>query len=189
MKLPRPVLMMVTRPAENLDDIVDAAVRGGVNVVQLRDKSASRTNICAEARRLRDRIEKRALLIVNREVIDFADGVHLPEDAPLAGAPIVGRSVHSVEAAIRAADEGADYLLAGTIFPSPSHPRATAAGLALIEQICARVSIPVVAIGGVTPTNARSCMHAGADGVAVLSSLMDSSNPSSMATEYWRAIA
>ncbi len=189
MKLPPRILMMVTEPNPKLADIVDAAVSGGVNVVQLRDKSGR--NLRDDARAIRERIGSRALLVVNGQKIDGADGVHLPEHAPslaVAG-KLLGRSVHSVEKAMWAESEGADYVVIGTIFPSKSHRHIPAAGVALIENVAAQVAVPLIAIGGVTPKNAQRCIEAGASGVAVLSPLMSARDPRAIAAEYWSAIS
>ena len=116
-------------------------------------------------------------------------GLHLPETAPFANAPFVGRSIHSVDAAIRAEQEGCNYVVAGSVFPTTSHPNGPVAGVTLIERIAQKISIPVLAIGGINATNARSCIDAGASGVAVISAIMDAKDPRTAAQELWRAIA
>jgi thiamine-phosphate diphosphorylase len=88
----------------------------------------------------------------------------------------VGRSVHSAEEAKAAADEGADYLVAGHVFITPTHPDRPAAGLALISA-CVGTGLPVIAIGGVTRENAAECREAGAYGVAAIRSLWDAEDP------------
>lgn len=158
------MLMLVTRPDPRLVAIVDAAVRGGVDIVQVRG---------VEAEPIRAVVADRARVVVNG--ID-----HLPERTP---GRCVGRSVHSVNAALRAEQEGCEYLVAGTIFPSASHPNGPVAGVSLIEAIAKRVKIPVIAIGGVTPANARACIDAGASGVAVISFLMDAADPEAAAKQ------
>lgn len=82
----------------------------------------------------------------------------------------IGRSVHSADEAARAADEGADYLLAGSVFESASHPGRPAAGLAFITA-AARSGLPVIAIGGITAANAGAVRDAGAWGVAAIRAL------------------
>jgi thiamine-phosphate pyrophosphorylase len=187
----RPVLALVTdrRRAKggNLAAAVDAAVRGGVSVVVLREKDLPAGELLCLACQLREVTRDRAALVVNDRVdvalAAGADGVHLGENAlPVRAARavagtrtpfLVGRSVHSHEGAVRAAAEGADYLLLGTIFPSASHPGEPAAGVSLIRQVAPQVSLPVLAIGGVTASNARECVAAGAAGVAVISALLE----------------
>lgn len=166
------MLMLVTRPDARLREIVDAAVDGGVNVVQVR-------GVC-NAKEIREVVGQRARVLVNG--ID-----HLPESVPAMKA--IGRSVHSVDAAVRAERDGCEYVLAGTIFPSASHPDGPVAGVALIEAIAKAVKIPVIAIGGIDATNARACIDAGAQGVAVVSAIMDASDPRAAAQTLWSAIA
>jgi len=73
--------------------------------------------------------------------------------------------------------EAPRYLIAGPIFASPSHPSAAPAGLSLIREITPIASVPVIAIGGVTPENARDVMQAGAHGIAVISAILGSDDP------------
>lgn len=104
--------------------------------------------------------------------------IHLPlsylENHPSAieGFETVGVSVHSLKQAQRAVSLGATYLVAGHIFPTACKPDLPARGLAFLQTVCQAVSIPVYAIGGVTPQNAPQCMQAGAHGVAVMSGMM-----------------
>jgi thiamine-phosphate diphosphorylase len=95
----------------------------------------------------------------------------------------VGRSVHTEEEGRAAIGEGADFLLAGTIFESASHPGHPAAGPALIERL-ARLGGPVIAIGGITPALAPSLLESGAWGVAALSALWDAPDPYARALEF-----
>jgi thiazole tautomerase (transcriptional regulator TenI) len=92
-----------------------------------------------------------------------------------------------VDAARAAVDWGADYLVAGTVFASASHPGEPAAGLAFLAQVCAAVRVPVLAIGGVTPANLADCLRAGAAGVAVLSPLQGA-DPRAVAAAYVAAL-
>src|SRR3970282_593438 len=101
-----------------------------------------------------------------------ADGVHLPEDAPMLPRPrrgfLVGRSVHSAEAARPPARVGGDYLVAGPIFETRSHLGVEPAGLALVEEIARAVRLPVLAIGGVHAGRGGEGVRAGASGGAVV---------------------
>jgi len=198
------MLMMVTRPDPRLPEIVSAAVAGGVNIVQVRgsDDAPIRAAVgdrarivvnalsgVAQASSLRPSgLPGRRLEACATPGMPGIPGIHLPEDADFVPAAYVGRSVHSVDAAVRAQEEGCDYIVAGTIFPSASHPNGPVAGLALIEEIAKHVTIPVIAIGGITPANARACVDAGAGGVAVLSYLMDAADPRAAAQTLWSAI-
>jgi thiamine-phosphate pyrophosphorylase len=88
----------------------------------------------------------------------------------------IGRSVHGEDEARAARDEGADYLLVGTIYESASHPGRAAAGPALVERIAA-LGLPVIAIGGITAERAGGMRAAGAWGVAAISALWDAPDP------------
>ena len=198
--LPHPCLMLVTEPRLHLPEIIVEAVGGGVDVVQLRDKAASHHELLAMTRGLRAFLSRPTLLIVNRAVEAAsqapADGVHLPEWRSVAEVKenltgrdiLVGRSVHSLETARQAARDGADYLVAGTIYDSRSHPEAAPAGPDFLRDLCGSVSIPVLAIGGVTPENAGECIAAGAMGVAVLSPIMQAADPRAIAVRYRKAL-
>ena len=151
---------------------------------QLREKDLAPTALERLAGRLRAEIGDRALLLVNgnadvaSEVA--ADGLHLPAGAPFArpdGVALVGRSVHSVEAAVKAEREGADYVIAGPIYETPSHRGVAAAGVRLISAVVASVSVPVVAIGGITAARVPDVLSAGAGGVAVISAVLGAKSP------------
>jgi thiamine-phosphate pyrophosphorylase len=196
--LPWPVLMFVTAPHPRLTEIVAAGVAGGVNVVQARGRDAE-DDLAAVVRAVRHGIGGRgAGLLVNGDVglARDADGVHLPERGPsvvqaramLGAAKLIGVSVHSTDAARRAAEEGADYVVAGAIYATASHPGAAPAGVAWLAEVCAAVSVPVVAIGGITPQRAGECLAAGAAGVAILSPLLAAEDPRAVAASYWAAL-
>ena len=104
-----------------------------------------------------------------------AAGVNLPEsdigvtDArTLLGRRLVGRSVHSIKAAQQAEREGADFVIFGPVWESPSHPGAPPAGIAALELVAKSVRIPVLAIGGVTEDRVDECHAAGAAGYAAI---------------------
>jgi thiamine-phosphate pyrophosphorylase len=92
----------------------------------------------------------------------------------------IGRSVHSADEARAALDEGADYLLVGSIWETASHPGRPAAGLALLEATAA-LGRPVVAVGGITGARARTARDAGAYGVAAIRALWESADPAAAA--------
>jgi len=192
--------MLVTEPNPRLTDIVKAAVDGGVDIVHWRDKSTVGVDRAELACRLRGIVHSPSLFFVNGDPeiakLVGADGLHLPENGMpvgqarlIAGEGImIGRSIHSVDAARRAEREGADYIVAGTIFASKSHANRPGAGLEFLTEVCQAVSIPVVAIGGVTPENAGGCLRAGASGVAVLSPIMNAGDPDDAARMYRTAL-
>jgi len=193
--------MLVTdrKLAGGVDGLVDAvteAVAGGVNAVQLRENDLPAEELLPLARRLRAVTRERAALIVNGPLevalAAEADGVHLPEAAPAAEMPprpfLVGRSVHSREAAARAWAECSDYLIAGPVFETPSHPGASPARVDLIEAIACAVAIPVLAVGGITAVRVQDVLRAGASGIAVISAILGSDSAGDAARELRKAL-
>lgn len=194
MGLPRPCLMLVTDRAlaggtDNLVEAVRAAVEGAANAVQLREKDLPGPDLLALARRLREATGDRALLLVNGSLeaarAAGADGVHVPEDAPPVRRPregfLLGRSVHSAEAARRAEREGADYVIAGPVFETRSHAGRAPAGVALVGEVARAVDVPVLAIGGVSAERVGDVVRAGAAGVAVISAILGARDASAAA--------
>ena len=193
-RLPEPCIALVTDrrlclPGHTLPPVVSAACDGGLDVVQLREKDLPGGELLSLAQELREATRGRALLIVN-ERVDVAlacdaDGVQLGEDAlPVEDArrllgddALIGRSVHSVAGAVEAEAAGADFLLVGPIFPTPSHPENPGAGTALLEQVRRAVAVPFLAIGGVDASNVGEVARAGASGAAVVRAVLAAPAP------------
>ena len=158
-------------------------------MVQLREKDLSAAEMLALACRLREVTRGRALLFINDRVdvalACEADGVQLGEEGlPVDAARrasdgelLLGRSVHSIEGAVAAEAEGVDVVVVGTIFESQSHPGASAAGAGLLRRVSDRVSVPALAIGGVTAANVSTVIAAGASGAAVIGDIVASDDP------------
>ena len=161
---------------------VEAAYRGGADVIQLRSKAlsdAAMYRLGVRWRKIADRFRK--LFFVN-DRLDLAlaveaDGVHLGQDdlsvegvrKILHGRAIfVGRSTHSLDQALRAEREGADYLGVGPIFETPTKPAYKAVGLDLIRQVSRRIRIPFVCIGGIDESKIEQVRAAGGSRVAVV---------------------
>jgi thiazole tautomerase (transcriptional regulator TenI) len=89
----------------------------------------------------------------------------------------IGKSVHSLQEAVEAEQQGADYLLYGHIFSTSSKPGLAPRGLGSLQQIVKEVAIPVIAIGGITPKNTKDVLSTGAAGIAVMSSIWDAHSP------------
>ncbi|QOS79649.1 thiamine phosphate synthase [Paenibacillus sp. JNUCC31] len=100
----------------------------------------------------------------------------------------VGVSVHSLEEAKVAEERGADYLFYGHVYASPSKPNCEPRGLASLAEVCTKVSIPVIAIGGIGTENIAAIRTAGAKGAAVISTIWTSNNPELAAASLRRAI-
>lgn len=107
--------------------------------------------------------------------------------AVVGGEVALGASVHGPREARRAAEDGANLLLVGTIFPSPTHPERAGAGLSRVAA-CRDAGSPVVAIGGVTPSRVPAVLGAGAHGVAVLSGVWSADRPVEAAERYLDAL-
>jgi len=198
-RLRLPTLCLVTdrlRLGEaSLEDVVEQAVKGGVNLVQLREKDLPTGELLALAMRLREVTRGHAILIIN-DRLDVAmaagaDGVHLPENGlPVAIArwllgqhTLIGRSVHSKEAAIEAEQAGADYVQLGTIYTTESKPDAKPAGVDLVRKVSGAIAIPVLAVGGVRAENAAKVIEAGACGASVISAIEGAADPQAAAHE------
>jgi thiamine-phosphate pyrophosphorylase len=174
-------------------EIVEAAIAGGVDVVQLREKAMSARKRYDLGLELRELTRDAGVPLIVNDRIDLAaaidaDGVHLgDDDLPIAVAreqlgaeAIVGRSVSTPAAAREAERAGADYLGVGAVYPTDSKdtdPEGTEIGLDRIEAVDAAVEVPFVGIGGVKPDNAAAVIEAGADGVAVISAVTAADDP------------
>jgi thiamine-phosphate pyrophosphorylase len=170
-------------PRERFVETVEAAVRGGATMVQLREKETPREEVIRLGQALLA-VTKRydALLIINDHPSVAkavgADGVHVGrEDPPVSEArallgpdAIIGASCYGdVTRAASAERDGADYVAFGTPFPSPTKTKRTDISLGIFREAKQQVSVPVFAIGGITIDNARQVIDAGADGLAVVS--------------------
>ena len=165
---------------------VRAALDGGARVIQYRDKSKRTALRIDQASQLHALCKLyNVLFIVNDDVnlanaVD-ADGVHLGElddklDKARAKLPgkIIGVSCYNqLERAVAAEERGADYVAFGSFFPSATKPDAKHAPIELLRQAWQHVSIPIVAIGGVTVNNAAELIEAGADAVAVVRAVFE----------------
>lgn len=194
MQLPRRVLCLVTalEPGDDPGPLltsIRAALRGGVNMVQVRAPELERTEFFNLAASVVETVGGDALVIVNNRVdvalaID-AGGVQLGERGPAVraarrvGGPewLIGRSVHSVEGALRAQKDQADFLLLGTLYETSSHPGYGGEGPDLVRQVAAAVEIPIIGIGGIDAERASEVVSAGACGVAVIGAILRAGDP------------
>ena len=165
-------------------DTARAAVEGGATVVQLRLKDASTLAVVEAGRPIRHVCRDANVTFVVNDDVEAAlalnaDGVHLGrgddgKELARAAGLMLGISASSIYEAIAAEEQGAAYIGAGPIWETPSKTDAPSAiGLDGLAAICEAVRVPVVAIGGIDPSNARDCISAGAKGVAVLRASRD----------------
>jgi len=167
-------------------EIARRAIEGGADVIQLRDKRLDDKALTRRALEIRELTRKSgALFIVNDRLgvalASRADGVHLGQEdvAARAARPlcppgfIIGVSAGTVEEAVRAERDGADYVGLGPICTTNSKSDAgPACGFGIITRVKSAISIPVVVIGGMGPENAMEAILAGADGIAVISAVV-----------------
>lgn len=167
-----------------LYDAVEAALKGGVTFVQLREKTTDHSAIKEEALAIKELCRQYHVPFVIDDDVDFAveidaDGVHVGQNDMQAGNvrailgpdKIVGVTARTVEQALAAQKYGADYLGSGAVFATGSKADARPLDHAVLKQICQAVDIPVVAIGGIDATNVSRLAGCGVDGVAVISGI------------------
>jgi thiamine-phosphate pyrophosphorylase len=173
---------------EERDDFVAAALRGGVDIVQLRMKHADEARILAVARRYRALCAARGALLILNDRPDLvaaagADGAHVGQDdiavaraRELVGPDrIVGLSTHAA-AQIDAAAE-VDYIGVGPVHATPTKPGRPAVGLELVAYAAAQATVPFFAIGGINTANIGAVAAAGAQRIAVVRALTESPDP------------
>lgn len=163
---------------------VKSAIRAGVSIVQYREKDKSTRAMYDEALKLREMIHSGIFIINDRVDIAVAvdaDGVHIGEnDMPvsitrrmLGAEKIIGVTVHTLQEAIKAKKEGADYIGISPIFQTTTKPDAKEpVGVSVISEIKRNVFLPVVAIGGITLENATEVIKAGADAICAISAVL-----------------
>lgn len=171
--------------------IVEAALAGGADVIQLRKKTMPKDQQYRLAVLLRDLTRARdALLIVNDHpdlaIAADADGVHLGQDdfpprmiRSLHGftGRLLGRSTHSLEQALAGVADGVDYLGVGPVYGTPTKAGRPAVGCDLVREVAAGVDLPFVAIGGIDAATAPSVLAAGARAIAVVRAVYDAPDP------------
>lgn len=197
----RPILCYVTdrsllpssSPCESLLEKIAAAASAGVDLIQLREKDLSTASLSVLARGALRLSPLPRLLLNDRLDVALSTGsagVHLSEQSlpvrearrVINGAAqkqpepfLLGVSCHSLDAVLVAQSAGADYLFFGPVFATPSKAAfGPPQGLAQLAEVCRSVSVPVLAIGGITSANASSCMNAGASGLAAIRLFQDS---------------
>jgi thiamine-phosphate pyrophosphorylase len=181
-----------------LIEVVREALAAGAPTIQLRLKGASARELLEAAHTLMPIVRSAGALFIVNDRVDVAlaagaDGVHLgPDDPPVvdaravaadtlggvAGAFIVGYSVDTTDGAVRAEAEGADYLGSGAVYPTENKSDAgEVIGLEGLRSVVEAVSIPVVAIGGITPERAKAVAETGACGSAAIGAVMGAPDP------------
>lgn len=172
-----------------LHDVVKESLDGGVTFVQLREKHLDQAHFLEEAKDLKMLCKAYNVPFVINDNVDIAlemdaDGVHVGQSdmeagdvrAKLGPDKIIGVSAQTVEQAVLAEKRGADYLGVGAVFPTNSKDDATDVSYETLKAICQAVSIPVIAIGGITKDNVEELSGSGICGIAVISAIYGQKN-------------
>ncbi|MBD0346007.1 MAG: thiamine phosphate synthase, partial [Coleofasciculus sp. Co-bin14] len=195
-QLMRSPLYLVTSASEQLFLAAEAALQGGLTLIQYREKTADDTVKLAHAQKLCQMCHHYGALFIMNDRIDLAlavdaDGVHLgQQDAPIALARqllgphrLVGRSTTNPDEMRRAIAEGADYIGVGPVYETPTKADKAATGLEYVQYAAKNASIPWFAIGGIDPNNLNEVLAAGAQRVAVVRAIMQAEQPT-LVTQY-----
>lgn len=180
----------------DLRALAEAALAGGARWVQLREKEWTSRALLPLAEALRQKVQAAGGVFIVNDRLDVAlavgaDGLHVgQEDLPaqvarrLLPGRLLGVSSHSPEQAVQAQADGADYVAIGSVFPTATKAAFELVGLEAVRRARPLVSVPLVAIGGITLENARSVIEAGADGVAVISAITAAEDPAKATTAF-----
>ncbi len=164
---------------------LEKALKKGIRMVQLREKELSGLEYYQLAKRVRELTQDYDAMLFINDRVDIAlavnaDGVHLPEKGlppsvvkKIAPKLLVGYSAHSLEQALCAQEEGADFITLSPIFKTQSHPEVEPIGLGLLKEVSQRLSIPVYALGGITWDRIKLCYKNGAYGIAGIGLFFD----------------
>ena len=171
-------------------EVTSQTIRGGADALQLRDTSGTVRWLLEQARRMLPLTRAAGIPLIINDRADAAnavdaDGVHLgQEDLSVADARrflgadrLIGKSTHSIEQAVAAEREGADYIGFGPVFPTPTKPDYGSIGTADILHVRRQLRIPMVCIGGIDQMNVSQVLGAGASCVAVVRAVCASDNP------------
>lgn len=184
--------------AEEYIEIAHRVAEAVPIAVHVRTPELSAREMLTLTRELRERLPEGSTLMVNDRIdialLAGADGVQLGErsfavtDARvMVGDRLIGRSIHDFDGALQAELHGADFVLAGNVFKTPSKPATDGRGTGWLEDVARGVSIPVIALGGITVPRTREVLAAGAWGIAMGRELLCASDPATVATRVYAA--
>ena len=181
---------------------LETALEAGVKLIQLREKDLSIRELLDTAVWMRELTKEYGARLMINDRVDVAlsvdaDGVHLGQTSMPAyavrkitgGKLLIGVSTHSADEAIKAENDGADFITLGPIYKTPSkHGHGNPIGIRIIRKAKSHVSIPVFAIGGIKPDKAKKVREAGADGVAVISAILEAGDVKQSTEEFSRLL-
>jgi thiamine-phosphate pyrophosphorylase len=192
-------LYLVTDKSDDVEKFlktIEEAIKGGASVVQIREKTADTLDFYNLALKVKEITEKHDVPLIINDRVDVAlavdaEGVHVGQsDMPCAVTralvgpdKIVGVSAATIEEARKAESDGADYIGAGAVFPTATKDDAPKITKKDLKEIVESISIPVVAIGGITLNNAHELNDTGIAGLSVVSAIMSSENPKKSSEE------
>ncbi|NEQ69210.1 MAG: thiamine phosphate synthase [Symploca sp. SIO1B1] len=195
--LQRSQLYLVTATNEQLFSTVEAALQGGITMVQYREKTADDTVKISHGQKLRQLCHHYGALFIMNDRVDLAlavdaDGVHLGQhDVPinlarqlLGPQRLIGRSTTNPDELHSAIAEGADYVGVGPVYDTPTKPGKAAAGLEYVKYATQNATVPWFAIGGIDPSNLQEVLNAGAQRVAIVRAIMQAEQPT-LVTQYF----
>lgn len=195
-------LYLCTPDREDLDSFIEACIRGGVDLVQLREKSLDDRHLLERARLARRVCHDRGVPFILNDRPDLAlevgaDGVHVgQDDAPpslarrvLGTRAAVGLSTHSLVQLDESADEPIDYLSAGPVVPTPTKPGRPGTGVGYVTLAAARARVPVFVTGGVSPESVAELVAAGGRRFVVVRYLTEAADPEANARRLSAALA
>lgn len=181
---------------KNLNSAIEEAILGGVTLVQLREKSSDSLELFNIAKEVKKITDKHNIPLIIDDRIDIAmavdaAGVHLgQEDIPcnvarkiLGSDKIIGVSAHNIKEALKAQNDGADYLGCGSVFNTSTKNNVTSLKIQELREIKEKVNIPVVAIGGINEKNVLELRGTGIDGIAIVSAILGKDNIKKAAEE------
>ncbi|RXZ84829.1 thiamine phosphate synthase [Paenibacillaceae bacterium] len=176
-------------PGRDLIAVMKEAIEGGVDIIQLRDKTSSKAEVLRKAQLLRELTLRYGVTFIVNDHIDVAmevdaDGIHLGQtDLPLAearqivGDKIIGISTHALQEAVLAQRQGADYIGVGPVFPTKTKEDVVdPVTVDYVREVAATIRIPFVAIGGIKLHNVDEVIRAGATRICAVSEIVGSSD-------------
>lgn len=200
----RPQLHLITDRKRCHGDLVDAvrrALLSGVDWVQVREKSAPAADLYELVTTVEPACREAGAGLLVNDRIDIAlaagaQGVHLAKKSLrprvarrlLTAGQLVGCSVRSIQEALAAAREGADYITFGNVFATASHPGFPPKGLEGLRDVVRCSSVPVLAVGGITLDNLEEVLATGCAGVAVIGAILEAPDPGAAALAFRRAL-
>jgi len=190
-------LYLVTSPSPNLLPVVEAALKGGLSLVQYRAKTGDDCDRLVVAQQLKTLCHQYGALFLINDRVDLAlavdaDGVHLgQQDLPIATTRrllgcdrLIGRSTTNPQEMAKALAEGADYIGVGPVYATPTKPDKAAAGLDYVRYAAEHSPVPFYAIGGIDAQNLDEVLAAGGDRVAVVRALMAAEDPTAASQQF-----